>query len=100
MLLCCCAVVFWIADATPHRDSVFGRGTGPIYLGALGCVGTETRLVDCPSGSTDMCTHSNEAGVTCSRRKSLVLILQVIFRKFLNNRLLKSDYEYLIKIIL
>ncbi len=34
-------------------------------LGNLGCLGNETRLVDCPSGDVSSCTHSEDAGVRC-----------------------------------
>ena len=55
------------AAATTHRGALFGPGTGPIYLGALVCAGTEHNVTDCPNGTTDHCTHANDAGVTCQR---------------------------------
>ena len=48
-----------------QRGGFFGVGSGPIYLGSLQCTGNEVNVTDCPSGSTDQCTHANDAGVTC-----------------------------------
>jgi deleted-in-malignant-brain-tumors protein 1 len=39
-----------------------------IWLDNVECVGTETRLIDCPAsplGNTGTCTHSQDAGVRC-----------------------------------
>ena len=51
------------------RDSAYGSGRGPFFLGALTCDGTEDRLVDCRSGSTELCMRENEAGVRCNQSK-------------------------------
>ena len=53
------------AVATTHA-SFFGQGTGPINLVNVNCVGTESRLIDCPRGSQTLCSHSEDAGVRCS----------------------------------
>ena len=45
----------------------FGPGTGlPIWLDELDCIGSESRLTDCPHNNwrTD-CTHSEDIGVEC-----------------------------------
>ena len=45
-------------------------GTGQIWLDNVNCIGTETRLVDCPAipfGSHN-CVHSEDAGVRCQKR--------------------------------
>ena len=68
---------------------MYGQGTGPFFFGALSCTGSEDRLADCTTGSTDLCTRENEAGLTCNARKSFVCILiqlkqqkKLIYRKF------------------
>ena len=43
----------------------FSQGRGPIQLNQLQCVGSEARLVDCPSGATTGCTHAHDVGVRC-----------------------------------
>ena len=53
------------AASTIRRGPFFGPGTGPIHLGSLQCAGTERNVTECPHGSTDQCTHANDAGVTC-----------------------------------
>ena len=42
-------------------------GTGQIWLDNVQCVGTETRLVDCPANpiGSHNCIHVEDAGVTC-----------------------------------
>ena len=49
----------------------FGPGVGPILLYNLRCTGSESRLVDCPSGSYSYALdHSNDAGVRCQHNPS------------------------------
>ena len=45
----------------------FSVGAGRIWLDNVRCVGTETRLIDCPAGAlgTNACGHSSDAGVRC-----------------------------------
>ncbi len=46
-----------------------GYETGPIALDNVLCVGTEDRLVDCPSGViSSVCSHLNNARVRCLPR--------------------------------
>ena len=44
-----------------------GAGVGPIYLGGVGCTGSEANLTDCSHSSTVNCLrgHSEDAGVRC-----------------------------------
>uniref|UniRef100_A0A8C9SK53 SRCR domain-containing protein n=1 Tax=Scleropages formosus TaxID=113540 RepID=A0A8C9SK53_SCLFO len=47
----------------------FGPGSGPIWLGRLGCTGSESSLWDCPSARFEQqdCGHKeDDAGVTCA----------------------------------
>ena len=47
--------------------SGFIKGAGQIWLDDVRCVGTETRLVDCPARAlgTHNCGHIEDAGVRC-----------------------------------
>ncbi len=45
----------------------FGEGDGPILVHNLTCLGSESRLADCPLQLHDfgVCQHSQDAGVIC-----------------------------------
>ena len=43
----------------------FGQGTDPIVLDDVRCVGTESRLIDCPFTATHNCIHLEDARVRC-----------------------------------
>ena len=47
--------------------SGFADGAGQIWLDNVRCVGTETRLIDCPANAlgTTSCGHVSDAGVRC-----------------------------------
>ena len=53
-----------IIGAQTFASAEFGQGTGRIVLSYVGCRGTETTLVSCPS-STSYCSHTEDAGVRC-----------------------------------
>ena len=58
------------ADAVALSNAYYGKGTGPIYLDAVQCIGDEGYLLSCPSrpiGSNN-CVHSQDAGVNCSSK--------------------------------
>ncbi|XP_074774734.1 scavenger receptor cysteine-rich type 1 protein M130-like [Athene noctua] len=52
----------------------FGPGTGPLWLDAGGCVGTEASLWDCPALARHDCQRRGGAGVICSEQLSLRLV--------------------------
>ena len=54
-----------ILGPTATTSASFGEGSGPILLNSVGCLGTEQRLIDCPSGVVTRCTHALDAGIRC-----------------------------------
>ena len=65
----CFMILNFPAAAVAQSRAFFGQGTGNIVLDNLGCVGTETRLIDCPHNGVGVhnCAHSEDAGVVCPR---------------------------------
>ncbi|KAI4889289.1 hypothetical protein NFI96_007209, partial [Prochilodus magdalenae] len=75
-------------------SSVFGAGSGPVWLNRVKCRGNEIHLWDCPhslKNHTD-CSHRQPAGVTCAvlskrRRKTLPeAVYEEIDRRYVTNR--------------
>ena len=61
---------FTTAGAAAFSYSRFGGGTGGIFLDNLGCLGTESRLLECSHPTTGFhnCDHYGDAGVRCQGR--------------------------------
>ena len=73
--------------ATGVSFATFGAGTGSIWLDNVQCVGTESRLIDCPANSIGIhnCQHSEDAGVRCGTSpvcKSMNLMLDHLVKLF------------------
>lgn len=55
------------ANSVVQSGGVFGPGGGPIHLDDVQCVGSESRLVDCPRrASGHNCHHYKDVGVRCN----------------------------------
>ena len=54
--------------AATALNSGFTNGAGEIWLDEVRCLGTESRLVDCPANTLGQhdCGHSEDAGVRCT----------------------------------
>ena len=58
--------LFYTLVAIPHASATFGRGTAPILMDNVNCVGTEPKLINCTFDSdTSEDFHFEDAGVTC-----------------------------------
>ncbi len=61
-------VIPLVSGATAYRGARFGEGTGPIIMDDVQCAGTENGLLSCIHNPiTTDCTHSEDAGVRCSK---------------------------------
>nr|XP_027810516.1 macrophage scavenger receptor types I and II isoform X1 [Marmota flaviventris] len=51
-----------------HKGAHFGQGTGPIWLNEVFCFGRESSIEECNirQWGVRVCSHSEDAGVTCS----------------------------------
>ena len=64
----CRQLGFSATGATAFSEAAFGEGTGPILLDDVYCVGTESRLANCPANpiGDHNCGHHEDAGVRCT----------------------------------
>ena len=61
--------------------SRFEPGVGPIFMGYVGCSGTESSLLDCYYNQPfqySYCGHSYDAGVNCEGALIIVIKLLII----------------------
>ena len=61
--------IILFTEAVNRPGGHFGVGSGPIYLGAVMCSGSETNISMCNNGTTASCSHAVDAGVSCSVSK-------------------------------
>ena len=59
------------AGSTQHltASSLYGEGSGPVFLSNLGCTGSEDNLLQCPHTVIfgTLCTHALDVGLYCER---------------------------------
>ena len=48
-----------------YTEAHFGEGSDPILLDDVGCVGTESFLLNCSHNTGPNCDHDEDAGVAC-----------------------------------
>ena len=60
--------------------TVFGEGTGKIWLDNVQCTGSERALINCTANSSgnNSCTHGQDAGVRCLTGTSFVMQILLI----------------------
>ena len=68
IVFCVCVCVCVCLIGAVPLTSGFTDGVGQIWLDNVNCVGSETRLIDCPRSNpigTHNCVHAEDAGVRC-----------------------------------
>ena len=60
-----------LSDAVAYSNAFYGQGTVPVLLDDVRCIGTESRLLDCPYTTKDNCTHSQDAAISCTTSNEL-----------------------------
>ena len=66
-----CVGLFVLSDAVAYSNAFYGQGTVPVLLDDVRCIGTESRLIDCPYTANDNCTHSQDAAISCTTSNEL-----------------------------
>ena len=61
-------VISPLCVGTARGSAYFGSGTGSILMDDIQCTGTELALSNCPHTTSHNCAHSEDAGVSCSRK--------------------------------
>ena len=52
--------------ANAYKRAQYGQGTGTIWLDDVDCTGSESSIFDCAFTTQHDCSHSEDAGVSCS----------------------------------
>ena len=62
---------FFSAGGIVAPYTYYPQGSGSIWLDNVMCLGTETRLFDCPNGGIGIhdCTHIEDVGVMCGKHQ-------------------------------
>ena len=63
----CSQLGFSAVGNAPAYAAFYGQSTGPILIESVGCIGTESAIVDCPLDISPraVCTHFQDAAVRC-----------------------------------
>ena len=65
-----------LTGATAFPGSVFGQGTGPIFMESLLCSGTESNVLDCSVIlGYHFCSHMEDASVQCLGTNRLSIVI-------------------------
>lgn len=65
-----CHLMYLGLTVYQRASTIFGQGSGPIFLANIRCSGSEMSLLDCPRTVFVgiECTHSRDVGVKCQRK--------------------------------
>ena len=76
----CRQLSFGLSDATARTGAFYGQGNGSIHLDRFFCSGVEERITDCihAPATDDACSHSRDAGVTCSGQFCVIHFILVM----------------------
>ena len=74
-------MIFVSAGAIARSFAYFGQGTGAIIYDNVQCVGTESRLQDCPSNGAGNhnCAHFEDAGVECQGKHQICVWASYVY---------------------
>ena len=61
-------------------SGIGGDSNGPILIDQLFCSGLETSVFDCDYNTVHMCTHQQDIGIIC-QRKRIIVFMKLNFRK-------------------
>ena len=69
-----------------YSRAFFGRGSGPIWLDNIACIGTESTIASCGHlgfNITRSCDHSEDAGVRCYGGQGMTLCVATVVILFI-----------------